>query len=149
MECDADKVGSWLDVGIFETGFFGDITLSLRLCGPAPCRRFRTILFLIAYIILIQKILARALRRSALRYGGSTSSSTAGVPACQWNNAPEKNYCVVENVSGSRAIARLFLLRTSSATRNGFWLRKRGNGGAERLPPQAPPCTTFPSYFNV
>ena len=47
--------------GNLRNRLFGNITLSLRLCGFAPCRRFRTILFLIAYIILIQKILARAL----------------------------------------------------------------------------------------
>ena len=31
-----DKVGSWLDVSIFESGLFGGKTLSFRPCGYAP-----------------------------------------------------------------------------------------------------------------
>ena len=36
---------------------------------------------------------------SRLRFGGSTSASTAGVLACQWNNAPE----ITSVQPGSRA----------------------------------------------
>ena len=61
---------------------------------PSPVR-LRTLPSLSKYIIPYclyythSKDSCKGAEPSALRYGGSTSSSTAGVPACQWNIDPK------------------------------------------------------------
>ena len=48
----------------------------------------------------------RSSRRRALRFGGSASAPTAGVLACQWNQALLTTSAAAENLSGSRTSVR-------------------------------------------